>query len=433
MLNKNSKYKNRHTYSFDTQLNKKSLYRSRDPDVIYPRKYLHTLEWLQNPKVVLEEFYTVYWQEVQDYNNSNENRIYFQSDHSDSILNNSKVVERKSFIPGGKDYYISRGKDSCLIVLGDNWTAGDKLWVDDNLQVDLHKEQDALDFRLENIYGGVVAKNIHSDLYLCAPHKEPGNTDNVFSLIAILDYLQSKRYREINVIFQFNSAEHDMDYSNIWSNKYLTGRYGQWYKTEKVDDTIRTSSNMPTRATPWAYFFWHMGATRTEVYANGWHVMDYWPFGFMKYEEWFQYYDLCILELLDAITDKWLNVNTVVFKRDGYFKEWEFGQLKIIEKPWLKSILEKQGQNVDLVPAYSDRFIPTLSEIFICNPFKVDHDPLMLLREDGFLQDIITKSKYINNTLAKTNDKNYFADMHPQIDCHNDLAWYLIDKAQWKV
>ena len=57
----------------------------------------------------------------------------------------------------------------------------------------------------------------------------------------------------------------------------------------------------------------------------------------------------------------------------------------------------------------------------------------MLLREDGFLQDIITKSKYINNTLAKTNDKNYFADMHPQIDCHNDLAWYLIDKAQWKV
>ena len=32
-----------------------------------------------------------------------------------------------------------------------------------------------------------------------------------------------------------------------------------------------------------------------------------------------------------------------------------------------------------------------------------------------------------------TNDKNYFADMHPQIDCHNDLAWYLIDKAQWKV
>ena len=156
MLNKNSKYKNRHTYSFDTQLNKKSLYRSRDPDVIYPRKYLHTLEWLQNPKVVLEEFYTVYWQEVQDYNNSNENRIYFQSDHSDSILNNSKVVERKSFIPGGKDYYISRGKDSCLIVLGDNWTAGDKLWVDDNLQVDLHKEQDALDFRLENIYLSLI-------------------------------------------------------------------------------------------------------------------------------------------------------------------------------------------------------------------------------------------------------------------------------------
>ena len=433
MLNKNSKYKSRHTYSFETQLNKKSLYRSRDPDVIYPRKYLHTLEWLQNPKTVLEEFYTVYWQENQDYTTAKEHRIYFRSDHNDSILNNSKVLEKNSFIPGGKDYYISRGKDTCTVVMGDGWTAGDKMWVDNKLQIDLENNDDALDFRLENVYGGVLAKNIHSDLYLSAPTNEPSNTDNVFGLIAILDYLQAKKYREINVVFQFNSAEQDMNHSNVWANKYLTGRYGQWYKTEKVEDTIRTSSNLPTRATPWAYFFWHMGARRTEVYANGWHIMDFWPFGFMKYEEWFQYYDLCILELLDAVTDKWINVNTVVFKRDGYFKEWEFGQLKVIEKPWLKTILEKQGQNIDLVPAYSDDWISTFSELFICNPFKVDHDELMLLREDGFLQDIITKSRYINKALEKTNDKNYFANMHPQIDCHNDLAWYLIDKAKWKV
>ncbi len=434
MLNKNSKYQNRHSWTLDTLLNRESLYRSRDPDVEYPKKYLNTLEWLQNPRTVLEEFYTVYWKEVQDYQNSNERRIYFHSDTKDSILNHSKVVAKKSVLGPNKDYYISRGKDTCTVVLGDGWTAGNKMWINEHTMIDLENNEDALDFRLENNYAGILAKNIHSDLYIRAHHTEPSNTDNLFSLIAILDFLQEKKYREINVVFQFNSAEHDMSHSTVWYNKHLVGRYGQWYKAvTKEDKTIMTTSNMPKRTTPWAYFFWHMGAKRHEVYADGWHVMDYWPFGFFKYEEWFKYYDLCILELLDAITDKWLNVNTVVFKRDGYFKEYEFGQLKIIEKPWLKTILESKGQNLDLVPAYSKEWFGILADLFICNPFHLDNDKLMMLREDGFLQDIATKSEYINKFVSSIQDRDYFSDWHPQKDCHKEMAWYLIDQAKWKI
>ena len=252
MLNKNSKYKNRHSWTFDTVLNRESLYRSRDPDVVYPKKYLNTLEWLQNPRTVLEEFYTVYWKEVQDYRNSNERRIYFHSDTTDSILNHSKVVAKKSVLGPDDDYYISRGKDTCTVVLGDGWTAGDKMWVNENTIIDLKNNEDALDFRLENNYAGILAKNIHSNLYIRAPHTEPSNTDNLFSLVAILDFLQEKKYREINVVFQFNSAEHDMSYSNVWSNRHIVGRYAQWYKAETKGDIIMTSSNMPKRSTAWA-------------------------------------------------------------------------------------------------------------------------------------------------------------------------------------
>ena len=99
----------------------------------------------------------------------------------------------------------------------------------------------------------------------------------------------------------------------------------------------------------------------------------------------------------------------------------------------MKTILETKGQNLDLVPAYSKEWFGILADLFICNPFHVDHDKLMMLREDGFLQDIAQKSEYINKFVSSIQDRDYFSNWYPQKDCHKEMAWHLIDQAKWKI
>ena len=72
MLNKNSKYNDRKTYTLSSVTNKNSKYRFRDPDVKYPNHHLNVLEWLQNPKVILDQYQDVFYQCLSDYKSAPE-------------------------------------------------------------------------------------------------------------------------------------------------------------------------------------------------------------------------------------------------------------------------------------------------------------------------------------------------------------------------
>lgn len=434
MLNKNSKYNRRRIWKPHHQLNQETRYRFRDPDVVYPKKYLNVLEWLQNPKIILDEFYTSFWQRIQNFQSHPGKKVYFQSQSTNSILNKSDVTERSPFVAHhGKDYYVNRGKDTCMVVLGGDWTSGNKMWVDHELQIDLKDNFDTLDFRLEQSYAGILAKKCNTDLYFASSNDNSNNTDNVFSLIAILDWLQEKNYREIFVVFDFQCAEQDWTYSVVWGDQTLTSRYGKFYKPNLKGAGDRTVSNMPDQSTPWAYYFWHLGAKRDDVLNNGWNYMEQWPYGFFKYEEYFKYYDLCILELLDAITDKWLNVSTTVMKTNHYWKEFEFGKLKIIEKPWMQTVLEHFGHNLELSPINDDKMLIEIQDLFIVNPLPIQKHQYSMLREERFLQDAVNKKQEVHKILNNIKDKDYFYEGYPQRECHHELAWYLIDKCKWKL
>lgn len=440
MLNKNSKYKNRKTFELSEFSNSESKYRFRDPDVTYPNNHLNVLEWLQNPKTMLDEYHTVFEQEIKDFQFGREQEIFFLSSNKSSICSSAKVVEKNPFMQKNqkniidnyitnKDLYISRGKDSVVVVLGHNWTAGDGL-IQKNIQIDLANQVDIMDMRLETIYASQVAQHFDSDLYLSAQVAESNNTDLIFSLPAILEFLQEKNYRTIKVIFEMDSADNCMVYSTLWNKKIINNRYAKFYGPYQDQKTI---ANNPNSSTPWAYFFWHMGVKRKDVYNNAWHIMDYWPHGFMTYEDYFRYYDLCILECFDAFCDQYTNVEGLCFKKNTHWQDTEFSSIKIIEKPWLKEILEYHGHNKDLTVCYNDLYLSDLQHYFIVSPFEVHKLENMLSRENGFLRDAEQKKKLILNILASINDDEHFDKGFPQRYCHKLWARYIIDNADWRM
>jgi len=433
VLNKNSKYNDRKTYTLSSVTNKNSKYRFRDPDVKYPNHHLNVLEWLQNPKVILDQYQDVFYQYLSDYKSTPEEEIYFLSNDTKNIFSNAKVVKKNSFMAKDKDLYINRGKDSVVLILGDEWSAGDGL-IQNGIKIDLANDQDILDYRLQNIYGSKIASFFDSDLYLSTQVYEPNNTDLVFSLPAILEFLQEKNYRTIKVVFQMSSPDRCMFWSQLWHSKLINNRYGRFYEPYN-DDEESVIGNYPNSVTPWAYFFWHLGVQRKDILNNTWHIMDYWPYGFFSYEDYFRYYDLCILECFDAFCDQYTNIEPLCFKKNSHWRDndIDFSSVKIIEKPWLQEILEYHGHNIDLTQCYNDQYINNLKSLFVVSPFEILNTENMMAREKGYLRDMENKKKLIIDTMHSIEDNEHFYKGWPQKHCHSKWAQYIIDRSKWRM
>jgi len=430
VLNKNSKYQDRAKFKIKN-FSDNSKYRFRDPDVKYPNKHLNVLEWLQNPKTIIEEYQEVFYQRLYDYKNSPEEKIYFFSNNQNSIFNNATVIKKNSFFLKDPDYYINRGKDSVIVVLGDEWTAGDGM-IQSSYQIDLKNNKDIMDTRFENIYASKLASFFDTDLYLSSQFTEPNNTDTLFSLPAILEFLQEKNYRTIKVVFQMDSPDRCLEYSYLWRSNFINNRYGRFYEPYK-DGEESVISNYPNSVTPWAYYFWHLGVSRKDILNNTWHIMDYWPHGFFTYQQFFRYYDLCITELFDAFCDYYTNIEPLMFKKNTHWQDIEFDGVKIIEKPWLKEIFEHKNFNIDLTQCYNDLYCYNLSDIFIVSPFEILTIDNMMARENGYLADVERKKLLIRKTIKEIDDKDYFYNGYPQKDCHSQIAKYIIDRSKWRM
>lgn len=184
-----------------------------------------------------------------------QNTDYLVNNHSTQTLQTKKIVYKSSepldwiqskeihtvdniieigITAKNTELWIYNNKDTCVLVLGESWSYGDRLHdADGGIRVDSKERQDDLSFRLNNIFAGYCAKLLDADLYLCAV---PGcnNTELVFHLPNILNFL-SQHYNKIKVLFQITSPgrcfsspkwnRSDHYYKNYMSNSL--GAYSQ--------------------------------------------------------------------------------------------------------------------------------------------------------------------------------------------------------------
>lgn len=153
---------------------------------------------------------------LNSFQNSFYQKFFFKS--QDSFLNNSvcytwnrfyeqgfifeqKESNREKFLQQ-QEIHLTKNHDTCVIVIGNDLSYGDT-------------KENNLETRLQNTFGLHCAKLLQSDIFM-ATLANISNTDALFYLLDVLNYLKNYQYKNIKIIFQMIEYSKCMD-SLLWT------------------------------------------------------------------------------------------------------------------------------------------------------------------------------------------------------------------------
>jgi len=427
MLNPTSKYKDLPT-----------------TDYYPPDNTRNIMEWLQNPKIILDEMPYMVNKKFINYFVKTKEQFYIK-DTSDSVLKNAKLFIKEGYPDFNKDLHIKRDKKICTVIIGDEWSYGDELLIKGKKKVSITDGIDQIDQRITNTIAGNIMEKLDCDCYM-SYHKDNNSTSMLFSLYAILLYLQHHDYKKINVVFQMAPVERCVK-SEFWHEEEFMTRSFESTSPRFGNDEDRqvffTRNNGPENGEiykPWAFFWWHMTATRDTVIKNTWDDVSYWPYGIMSYSDWFRYYDNCILQIIDAICDQYTNVDHIVWKSKNNFCSDDEFQQRVIKRSWLEQILTASGVDSQLPLIYEKSWwVERFSSYWIVNPFlgyefvnleSKDVQPILQQYQNNFIGNDLKKLSDLTLKLEKL-ENEYFFSGYPQPLAHKQWAEYIVQQAGW--
>lgn len=426
-------------------LNPSSKYNKIPVTDFYPTdNHNNIMSWLQNPKIILDEMPHMLEKGFINYFVKTKEELFVQDSKSD-ILSNAHLFIKEGFPDFNKDIHLKRGKDTCVVVLGDEWSYGDELIIDNKKKVSLKENKDQIDQRIEHSFAGHLIRALDSDCYM-SYHIDNSSTTMLFSLYAILLYLENQDYKKIKVVFQMPPVER-CSRSQFWhEEEFMTRSYESTsprFGNDKDGQVFFTRKNGPENGEiykPWAFFWWHLTARTDIILKNTWNDVYYWPYGIMAYADWFRYYDNCILEIIDAICDRYTNVDHIVWKSKNNFCGDDEFQKRVIKTPWLSQILSVNGVDSELPLIYQRTWwVESFSSYWIVNPF-LGSESLSLDSKEVHPRLKQYQNNFIGNDLKKLNDLNlklenleneYFSHGCPQPLAHKQWAECIVQQAGW--
>jgi hypothetical protein len=120
------------------------------------------------------------------------------------------TADRTELLIGKNPYdFISRDSNRLIVTIGDSWTWGADLT---NIKLkDLHHDKLSDDqYRLENVYGGVVAKHLNAD-FLNLGESGSGNYYIYNKLLELSNIANQLNYTNITVICVFTEVAREFD------------------------------------------------------------------------------------------------------------------------------------------------------------------------------------------------------------------------------